>query len=59
MCGGILESTSPRFSQRADFFTYICFLCLVILLSNAFITGGERFASILALSLLKTVTIDN
>lgn len=33
MCGGILESTSPRFSQRADFFTYICFLCLVILVS--------------------------
>jgi hypothetical protein len=32
-CGGKLEIASPRFSQRADFFTYICFICLVILVS--------------------------
>jgi hypothetical protein len=31
--GAKLEIASPRFSQRADFFTYICFVCFVILVS--------------------------
>jgi len=31
--GAKLEVASPRFSQRADFFVYICFACLVILVS--------------------------
>jgi hypothetical protein len=32
--GSKLEIASPRFSQRADFFTYICFACFVILVSQ-------------------------
>jgi hypothetical protein len=32
--GSKLEIASPRFSQRADFFTYICFVCFVILVSQ-------------------------
>jgi hypothetical protein len=32
--GAKLEIASPRFSQRADFFTYICFVCFVILVSQ-------------------------
>jgi hypothetical protein len=31
--GAKLEIASPRFSQRADFITYICFICFVILVS--------------------------
>jgi len=27
------EIASPRFTQRADFITYICFVCAVILVS--------------------------
>jgi hypothetical protein len=32
--GAKLEIASPRFSQRADFFAYICFVCVVILVSR-------------------------
>jgi hypothetical protein len=32
--GSKLEIASPRFSQRADFFTYICFVCFIILVSH-------------------------
>jgi Derlin-2/3 len=31
--GAKLEIASPRFQQRAEFITYILFICLVILVS--------------------------
>ncbi|KAG0650832.1 cDerlin-2 [Hyphodiscus hymeniophilus] len=45
--GAKLEIASPRFSQRADFVTYICFVCGIILvfagaLALAFITSAIR-----------------
>jgi len=32
--GAKLEIASPRFSQRADFVTYLCFICGIILVSD-------------------------
>ncbi|RDW59539.1 hypothetical protein BP6252_12626 [Coleophoma cylindrospora] len=57
--GAKLETASPRFAQRADFFYYICFECLVILLLNLLIAGGSIFASPISLSFICTSTRDS
>jgi hypothetical protein len=44
--GAKLEVASPRFSQRADFFVYICSACLVILVSCVHITIAILFFSV-------------
>ncbi|TVY49022.1 Derlin [Lachnellula occidentalis] len=56
--GSQLEIASPRFSQRADLFTYICFSSVVILLLNILITYGDVFASPLALCFITSTTRD-
>ncbi|TVY91781.1 Derlin, partial [Lachnellula willkommii] len=56
--GALLEISSPRFSQRADFFTYICFSSVVILLLNLLFTYGDVFASPLALCFITSTTRD-
>ncbi|TVY39569.1 Derlin [Lachnellula subtilissima] len=56
--GSKLEIASPRFSQRADFFTYICFCSVVILLLNILIGYGNVFASPLALCFITSTTRD-
>ncbi|KAK0103967.1 hypothetical protein ONS96_005072 [Cadophora gregata f. sp. sojae] len=56
--GAKLEIASPRFSQRADFVTYLCFICGVILILNLLITSGHVLASSLALSFITTSVRD-
>ncbi|PVH89198.1 hypothetical protein DL98DRAFT_508309 [Cadophora sp. DSE1049] len=56
--GAKLEIASPRFSQRADFVTYLCFMCGVILILNLLITSGSVLASSLALSFITTSVRD-
>ncbi|KAL2071213.1 hypothetical protein VTL71DRAFT_12448 [Oculimacula yallundae] len=57
--GSKLEIASPRFSQRADFATYLCFISGVILTLNLFPTiSGSALASPLALSLITTSVRD-
>lgn len=57
--GAKLEISSPRFSQRADFVTYICFSCGIILILNLLITYGHALASALALSFITTSIRDS
>ncbi|CZR60115.1 related to F-LANa protein [Phialocephala subalpina] len=57
--GAKLEIASPRFSQRADFVTYICFSCGIILILNLLITSGHALASSLAMSFITTSVRDS
>ncbi|KAG4441970.1 hypothetical protein IFR05_002538 [Cadophora sp. M221] len=56
--GAKLEIASPRFSQRADFVTYLWFICGIILILNLFLTSGHALASPLVLSLITTSVRD-
>ncbi|KAH7351205.1 ER-associated proteolytic system protein-like protein Der1 [Rhexocercosporidium sp. MPI-PUGE-AT-0058] len=56
--GAKLEIASPRFSQRADFVTYLGFSSCFILILNLFITSGHDLASPLALSVITTSVRD-
>ncbi|PMD13081.1 hypothetical protein NA56DRAFT_544807, partial [Hyaloscypha hepaticicola] len=52
------EIASPRFLQRADFFTYISFVCAVILGLNILI-GGSILTFPLILAFMTTSTMDS
>jgi len=54
-----LETTSPRFGSPADFFVYVVFLCLVILLTAGFGLGNYIFTSALSLAFISTWAQDN
>ncbi|KAH7399883.1 ER-associated proteolytic system protein-like protein Der1 [Cadophora sp. MPI-SDFR-AT-0126] len=56
--GAKLEIASPRFSQRADFVTYLCFICAIILALNLIILSGHVLASSLALAFITTSVRD-
>ncbi|SLM38995.1 Peptidase S54, rhomboid domain [Lasallia pustulata] len=57
--GSALERDSPRFAQPEDFFVYIFFLGLVILLTAGWALGDIIFTSALILALAYTYTQDN
>ncbi|KAB8289960.1 hypothetical protein EYC80_010287 [Monilinia laxa] len=57
--GSKLETASPKFSKPGDFFTYVLFVCAVILGLNVFITGGVIFTSALMLAFTYTSTQDD
>ncbi|KUJ18898.1 uncharacterized protein LY89DRAFT_706486 [Mollisia scopiformis] len=57
--GAKLEKGPLRFSQRADFVTYISFNGGIIVILNLLITSGQRLASALALSFITTSTRDS
>ncbi|KAH8803219.1 Der1-like family-domain-containing protein [Xylogone sp. PMI_703] len=57
--GSALERGSPRFTSPADFFTYILFVCTVILGLNIFFTGAMTMTSALSLAFAYTMSQDN
>ncbi|KAE9372521.1 hypothetical protein N431DRAFT_243181 [Stipitochalara longipes BDJ] len=52
------EAASPKFLQRADFITYIGFVCSIILAFNIFL-GGSVLTFPLILAFITTYTLDS
>ncbi|RMZ80522.1 hypothetical protein DV737_g2923, partial [Chaetothyriales sp. CBS 132003] len=54
-----LELNSSRFTQPGDFFTYVVFCAVVIILTSGFLLGSQIFTSSLLLAFIYTFAQDN
>ncbi|KZF22670.1 hypothetical protein L228DRAFT_247029 [Xylona heveae TC161] len=57
--GSWLETQSARLNQPGDFFTYVVFVCLFILVANGGVLGGMIFTSALVMALVYTHAQEN